>query len=85
MIRVTAVCILQGYSEPDHVIKSRLRWEGDSYKVYLCDTDVMAMIHAHATLGDDILVNACIVPDADRPAPTNIPPQVDIAEFGSYV
>ena len=85
MIRVTAVCILQGYSEPDNVIKLRLRWEGGSFKVYLCDTDVMATIHARATLGDDILVNACNVPDADRPAPTNIPPQVEIAKFGSYV
>ena len=85
MIRVTAVCILQGYSEPDNVIKLRLRWEGGSFKVYLCDTDVMATIHARATRSDVILVNACTITDADHTAPAGIPPQVDIAEFGSYV
>ena len=48
MIRVSAAVLLQVASKPGHFIQKRLRWEGDSYRVYLRNSDALARLHNSA-------------------------------------
>ena len=47
-IRVTAATLLAEAGKPDAYIKVRLRWVGDSYRLYLRSTLRMVQQHAEA-------------------------------------
>ena len=50
MLRVTAAVLLQIAGKNSDFIQLRLRWEGDSYKMYLRDNAVMAHRHLVASV-----------------------------------
>ena len=50
MIRVTAAVLLQIDEEPAHFIKMRLRWESDTYRLYIPNTSGVAMKHLDANI-----------------------------------
>ena len=50
MWRVTACVLLQQAGKNEDYIKKRLRWAGESYKIYLRDTAVLARQHLAAVL-----------------------------------
>ena len=48
IIRVSAACLLQFADKPANFIKSRLHWEGDSYRTYLRNTPALENKHLQA-------------------------------------
>lgn len=87
MIRVTACVILQIADKPEHFIKTRLRWEGDSYKTYLRNTSVLAYKHLDANKESDLALAAYDLAQ-NLEAPSTLtqvtPPQLPIESAGTY-
>ena len=86
IIRVTACVLLQIADKPQHFIQTRLRWEGESYKLYLRNTSVLAHRHLEANAGSNAAIAAYRLPASLLTAPTEAStPQVPVAEHGTYV
>ena len=87
MIRVTACVILQIADKPAHFIKTRLRWEGDSYKTYLRNTSVLAYRHLDANKESDLALAAYDLAQ-NLEAPSTLaqetPPQLSTESVGTY-
>ena len=86
MIRVSAAVILQVSGQPGHVIQKRLRWEGDSYKVYLRNSDALALLHNTAAAKSDSLVYSLSEDNLDIDPIFNhkIPEPISEIEMGTW-
>jgi hypothetical protein len=86
MIRVSAAVLLQVSGQPGHFIQKRLRWEGDSYRVYLRNSDALAKLHNTAAAKSASLEyslsreNLDIDPFFDPP----IPAPISVSEMGEF-
>ena len=86
MIRVSAAVLLQVADKPGHFIQKRLRWEGDSYRVYLRNSDALAKAHNSAAADSESIEfsispeNLNIDPAFDHP----IPAPLSIEEAGVW-
>lgn len=86
MIRVSAAVLLQMADKPEHFIKTRLRWEGDSYKLYLRNTSVSARQHLQAASANPQLQAAYSISAANlNTTSQTTPPQLPEAAMGSYL
>ena len=84
MIRVSAAVLLQVADKPEHFIKMRLRWESDTYRLYLRNTSIIAMKHLEANVAATLLESAYKLQDIGVTTP-NVPAQVSIVEMGPYL
>ena len=88
MIRVTAAVLLQYADKDADFIKIRLRWEGDSYCIYLRNTSVLAhkQLHAHGQANTFAALAYQLTPlnlsDSNQP---NLLPQLPADDAGIYV
>ena len=81
MIRVSACVILQVADKEADFIKMRLRWESDSYRVYLRNTSLLAKRHLEASTETHIYA---LTERNLNPLPITVTPQVDPDEVGTY-
>lgn len=88
MIRVTAAVLLQISDKSPDFVKSRLRWEGDSYKTYLRNTSAIAQKHISATLEPNSAFEAYYLDPQNLPDSTannSTVPRIPPGAFGSYI
>ena len=81
MIRVSAAVLLQIADKPEHFIKMRLRWESDTYRLYLRNTSIIAM---EANVAATLLEKAYHLQNIGVATP-NVLAQVSIAEMELYL
>ena len=84
MIRVSAAVLLQIAEKPSHFIKMRLRWESDTYRMYLRNTSVVAMKHLEANVSATLAEKAYTLSHVGDNTP-DLPAQVSIEEMGTYL
>ncbi len=82
MIRVSAAVLLQIADKPADYIKLRLRWEGDSYRVYLRNTSVLAYQHLKANIAEDEVYKSYLLSAENLNHATQPPPEVDTGAMG---
>ena len=89
-IRVTAAVLLQIADKPGHFIQQRLRWEGDSYRLYLRNTSVLAQSHLQAHRASNAMATSYHLAAANVDMNSNVlnsntvPPQHTVEEYGTY-
>ena len=81
MIRVSACVILQVADKKADFIKMRLRWESDSYRVYLRNTSLLAMRHLEASTQ---VHNYTLTESNINPPPRTVTPQLPPDKLGVY-
>lgn len=64
-IRVTAAVLLHQFGKDGPYIQVRLRWEGDSYKLYLRNTETLMWQHVDAIGMEDEKIAALLQLDSD--------------------
>ena len=83
MIRVSAAVLLQIAEKPAHFIKMRLRWESETYRMYLRNTSVIAMKHLEANVSANLAEKAYNLANVGDTTP-DVPTQLSIEDMGNY-
>ena len=77
MISVSAMVLLQIADKPDHFIKIRLRWESNTYHLYLRNIYIVAMKHLEANVTATLSEKAYNLSIIGVATP-NVPDQVSV-------
>ena len=84
MIRVSAAVLLQIADKPRHFIIMCLRWESDTYQLYLHNLSIIAMKHLEANIAATLSKKAYNLSNIGVVTP-NVPAQISVAKIGIYL